>query len=603
MPPIKPVTQASKKAAALSPKAKAARAAALKKKNAGASNPLNTRNKMILDASAFVSTSTVSDEDIQALNDGAVAALRPEFAYAYGKLLRPREAQTFAGLPSLFNNYAVFRYYPVAGNTTAAFDREGSRGSVTPKMTKNPDAATIIQHAHEYSKVSSGIGAMPYAWADFLYCKYYGKIPNNYMVTLRRYSVPTLDNLQTGDGKPMFPIAQAVTWMSEVTGNKMSEFGKFSAGLKWKEIEASVQEVIGNERGHEAQPFRGNPFADAATGVHAFFNPNDFSGLTQSQEDYSREAWGADGPYANKVYGPVNVISKTLARDRGMEFKQDISLNFHYSAKSLGDINPRVAILDVFANIMSLTYNNAKFWGGAIRYFPQHPNYTFLGDQKKFYSGDMGGFIDSFATSLKNTGMNLLEQLKGLLSDPMGALKKLAVGGGTMWLGSKAAQSRPQILAIRSLLTGNPVGEWHLCVGNPMNPAMMIGNLICDGVEVTWGDEMGADDFPTELTATITLKHGKPRDKGDIESMFNFGNGRLYYGEFFDPAKQEKYHASANESNTNKVKPKNSRADGDNTSEAKISANQRSVRGSGMWGPQFRYQIEETSSTVTQFFD
>lgn len=586
---IKPITQASKKAA-LSKGGSAA-----KTKESALSLQ---KQKDILAAEKKRGLTNLDTVD-----NGVQASDRDEFGYAYGKILRPREANTFAGVPSLFNNYAVFRYYPVGGNFSNVYDRGGRDNAITPEIARNPTAAKIIEHAHSYSESGQGIGAMPFAWADFLYCKYYGKIPNNYMLTLRRYSIPTLDNLQTGDGKPMFPLAQAVTWMSDVTENKMKDILKFTAGLKWKEIEASVQEVIGNERGHEAQPFRGNPVADAAAGVHAFFNPNDFSGLTQAREDYSREEWGADGPYANKVYGPVNVITKTLARDRGMDFKQEISLNFHYSAKSLGNINPRVAMLDILANLLSLTYNNAKFWGGAIRYFPQHPNAAFLGDQKKFYSGDMGGFIDSFANSLKKEGSKILSALQNLLTDPIGTLKKLALGGGNMWLGSKAAQSRPQILAIRSLLTGNPVGEWHLCVGNPLNPAAMIGNLVCDGIDVEFNDEMGADDFPTEVKATIRLKHGKPRDKGDIESMFNFGNGRLYYGEYFDPSMQEKVRSDANESNSTKATPPNTKADPDNYSNKTISAHQRAYKGNGMWGAQFSKSIRESSSTSVNFFD
>jgi len=79
-------------------------------------------------------------------------------------------------------------------------------------------------------------------------------------------------------------------------------------------------------------------------------------------------------------------------------------------------------------------------------------------------------------------------------------------------------------------LTGEPVGEWHLVIGNPMNPIAMIGNLICTDIDFEFNDELGADDFPTELTINVKLKHGRPRDKGDIESMFNYGNGRMYYG-------------------------------------------------------------------------
>jgi hypothetical protein len=57
---------------------------------------------------------------------------------------------------------------------------------------------------------------------------------------------------------------------------------------------------------------------------------------------------------------------------------------------------------------------------------------------------------------------------------------------------------------------------------------MMIGNLICTGIKIEFNEELGPDDFPTELKATITLEHGMPRDRAGIESMFNKGRGRLY---------------------------------------------------------------------------
>jgi len=84
------------------------------------------------------------------------------------------------------------------------------------------------------------------------------------------------------------------------------------------------------------------------------------------------------------------------------------------------------------------------------------------------------------------------------------------------------------VSGLKAILTGDPVGEWHLTVGNPFNPMMVIGNLICTGVKFEFNEELGPDDFPTELKATISLEHGMPRDRDAIESMFNGGGGRLY---------------------------------------------------------------------------
>ena len=56
----------------------------------------------------------------------------------------------------------------------------------------------------------------------------------------------------------------------------------------------------------------------------------------------------------------------------------------------------------------------------------------------------------------------------------------------------------------------------------------MIGNLICEGVDISFNNELGPDDFPTEMTATVRLKPGMSRANQDVESVFNDGFGPLY---------------------------------------------------------------------------
>jgi hypothetical protein len=52
--------------------------------------------------------------------------------------------------------------------------------------------------------------------------------------------------------------------------------------------------------------------------------------------------------------------------------------------------------------------------------------------------------------------------------------------------------------------------------------------LVCEDLQISFGETLGPDDFPTEITATITLKQARERERGEIESMFNRGEGRLY---------------------------------------------------------------------------
>lgn len=81
---------------------------------------------------------------------------------------------------------------------------------------------------------------------------------------------------------------------------------------------------------------------------------------------------------------------------------------------------------------------------------------------------------------------------------------------------------------MKALLTGEPTGNWHMTVGNPLNPILVIGNLICTKMDVQFGEEIGPDDFPLEMKVTYTLEHAMARDNAAIQSMFNRGAGKIY---------------------------------------------------------------------------
>ena len=147
-------------------------------------------------------------------------------------------------------------------------------------------------------------------------------------------------------------------------------------------------------------------------------------------------------------------------------------------------------------------------------------------DQKKFYGGDYTGYAQGLGKNIVDTVGNLASSLGKALA---GDLSSIVDSIGKLGLGNMAEKSMPNMLSIRSMLSGEPVGEWHLTVGNPLNPIAVIGNLIMTDATISFGETLGVDDFPTEVKFEVKLKPGKPRDKGDIESMFNNGYGRMTY--------------------------------------------------------------------------
>jgi len=126
-------------------------------------------------------------------------------------------------------------------------------------------------------------------------------------------------------------------------------------------------------------------------------------------------------------------------------------------------------------------------------------------------------------------GSAIADTLAALAENPMAALAKLAAGAAKLGMIEMNKGRAPAIVAMKALLTGEPIGEWHMVIGNPYKPIAKIGNLICTESKFQFNDVIGADNFPTELKVSITVEHGRPRDAGDIQSMFNEGQGRIYY--------------------------------------------------------------------------
>lgn len=390
---------------------------------------------------------------------------------------------------------------------------------------KEPTTSNIIRWSEENDKFKT----KPYKFTDFVFCKHWNKIPNNYLMTLRRFAYPVWDNMEfpgnhTGEVKFYTPISQAVTYMGTDTGNEISNILKFSNALKWKELNSQVHEVSQELPGHDKGPASGLARVLGVLTGEADFNSIKFGG-DRPPDPYS------NGPYMNRVLGPLNRIDTVKQRDAGLEFNQSFSLEFDYVARPINGVNTKAVMLDILANLLLLTYAEAAFWGGSHRFTGGRPAYPFLGGaggMQAWYRGDGPEFFNQVANQFSKAAETLGSFFNSFLQNPIESLKSLAAEGGKLAIAKSLAKNRVQIQGLPALLSGAPVGEWHLTIGNPFNPMLMIGNLICTGMEVEFGNELGPDDFPLEMKAIIKLEHGMPRDKAAIESMFNKGKGKIY---------------------------------------------------------------------------
>ena len=428
---------------------------------------------------------------------------------------------------STFNKFALIDF---RGNPLIAEGGKGENSKFYNKIDlntlQNPTATNIITTTSK-----CGGKGYNYSYSDFALAKYFGKIPNNMMITLRRFAYPAPDDIispkaTNGKGETNIDVSQpdlarAITFLGEGPGNNLADIIKFSHGFNWKNAEAKVQELQsqrGARSGILGNKINSNRFLRAAA--------NSANGKSGYDDAVSKANAGFDAfsnTYPNHVYGPLNVIKEVVVREQGLTFSQEFTLKFQYNLKSLEGANPKILMLDQLANILALTYNNAPFWGGDVRYIGDGSVAKPLGDIKKIQSGDFGGFLAGVMKDLGGTAKNLFNDAKKITSGDSKFLNNI-VGGGLMELLNSPQGGQ----AVQSLLTGDPTGQWHVTVGNPLNPIMVLGNLVCTNTEINFEGPMGIQDFPEKLVVSITLKPGRPRDKAEIESMFNAGRGRFY---------------------------------------------------------------------------
>jgi hypothetical protein len=184
--------------------------------------------------------------------------------------------------------YGQFLFYSFTSNNNDFIqeyylsERSEYNSKISPVASRNPSAGRLVRETQSNlaavgdglinfaintanntlgnkSHIIGGLAA-PYFWRDFLYCKYYGAIPNNYMITLRRFPAPMKDNLSIPDqlkSSDLYnkqgagrPVAQAVTWWGGQTGNSLNDIISFFTGLEWNEkFQREILEQEGFDQG------------------------------------------------------------------------------------------------------------------------------------------------------------------------------------------------------------------------------------------------------------------------------------------------------------------------------------------------------------------
>lgn len=462
------------------------------------------------------------------------------------------------GVRSIFNKYGAI----IIGSSNGSYKVDVSKGdsgnthywriSNNVPLMDSPAARQRIRKmsgcsVKELVEASSKgeMGLETYSYSDFMYCKHLGKVPNNYMITLRRFPLPiddyigttgeTTDTRKNRSPKNAACIGCMVTWIG-VSGNEMSNILKYSFKMPFKWQDAEFQDAQGSAD-------------ENATVLNGIFSTFDETYRKQYMDGYAGEAANAafahfgvsndvlgNPPYRNyaafrdknKVYGPIDTIRSTYMRsdDEGLTFEQKLTLVFEYELRSYNGINPKQAMLDLISNILNVTYTTGSFWGGGIKGYASHQSNIFSNLEIFKCRGGFTDFIEYLSKDISNVGGNVINTLK---KDPIKAIGDMVNNISGMLMGGLLNKlGRPQKIMYNTLLSPAPIGFWHVTIGNPKHPIMSIGNMVVTNVTIEHNGPLGLDDFPTGLKVTVELDRGKPRDIRDIEKLYMQGTDRIY---------------------------------------------------------------------------
>lgn len=376
-------------------------------------------------------------------------------------------------------------------------------------------------------------GVIQYDPDDFLYCKYLG-MPLNRMITLRRFPYAVTDNIYDTFNQSHPDMARMVTFFTDEV-NKLDELLSVSFGLRWKELNAETETVqIGGTNGITSGSWLAR--------ILPYIDPVAAKDRLRGEE--AREYNPLHDQ--NKVYGPVDSINKTHIRDIGFDLDKEFSIVFEYELRSYGGRTPEYVMRDIIANALAVTFNNGHFWGGARIWTGHRPTQYLKTFQGILNPEKLDGYISKAREGLKgvladlfgNHGGSKIQALKNALGS---VLKNAAMVGLGEILDKVGRAAIPQI---NSLLSGEPVGNWHLTIGHPEDPIMCIGNLMCKNVEIKFPtDELSFGNFPTKLEITVKLEPAMPKDRAGLETIYNRGRERIYQ----NPKRVKVFKSKANQ--------------------------------------------------------
>lgn len=413
------------------------------------------------------------------------------------------------------------------------------------------------------------MGTAVYDWSDFMYCKYLGKMSNNYMITLRRYTIPIPDYVKpygnataSADGKVTtqtdnggVPLGCMVTWLG-TPGNEMNDILKYSFNMPFKSINSKFESdgrSPGGPRAMDSKGIIGGAFQKTFGGAVSRRLGNCISpGVFHKRGGQINPGRPPHYDDNHKAYAGIDMIKSIYIRDSeaGLKFSHKFKLQFDYELRSYDGVNGKQAMLDLLGNILTVCYTTGDFWPGAYRSEAGASSYEPLSSLECMrHHNTFSEYVGAFERDFQKLKGNVRDAMK----DPIGTLMNLLDNLGGVLLGGELEAASPGMQqGVNALLSDSAVGQWHVTVGNPCAPILSIGNLVMTNCTVEHYGPLGLDDFPTGLRVICEFDSGKPRDKRLIERMYIGGNDRIYM-----PLDQSVFEVLKNAKNVNQKQAEN----------------------------------------------
>jgi len=367
----------------------------------------------------------------------------------------------------------------------------------------------------------------------FVSLKNFNTYPANRLMILRRFSGAAPHNLFNTKSN-IKPIATLVGYY-DFDNLPM----KISFNEKWKQFDSNllsvVQDVIGIK--FESIPGIGDLFSKASSSPF---------GQDLLYTIANKLNFVSDG--ISMPYGDPNLIHDAAIRDVSGEglatgLESEVSIEFETTFvmnEELGS-DGRVNMLNLISEVHKMGTSNGRFVAGNSAALK-----TFF---KGLENGDISQLTDAFSTAITE----VVETCKKLITDDpkpsvdANGKSTLSESDALSAIGAKASSFVDKFLSLGQdlvkarfsryrwkikgavgALSGAHTAPWHISLGNPKHPWFVCGNMILETCEIIPGGELMYNDMFSEFTVKIKLKGGRVMHKGELESLFNSGTGRIY---------------------------------------------------------------------------